>query len=674
MSLSLSQRVERLSGRRETLIAQKVSLLSENSRLQGIVDDHPHVIAILSKLQEHYSQTSGQLYSELLTAIVHDVMKEQDQAIFLNTKMRNQNTELYITSEKHGVVEDIVRDRGGSINNLVSAGLRFIALTQSSHRRFVMLDESDCWIAEDLVPQFVEVLRRLCDEIGIQCLFVSHHDRELIKDKAEVMVVLHKNNQGKVCAEHIINEQNSFQKNESFNAHLLTDVGIRFIRLQNFMSHQDTQINLAKGLTGLVGDNDLGKSVILRAMDAVLHGYDLDAYIKHNESIGIVEIGLENEMELHYAINKKRGTKPVYTLLNAEKQVVYSDVLVDTVPDWVHEYLAMPDDSAMNLHIAHQKDPLFILNPAISPKKRAELIELGSEFEAVQSAIEKQHKRIKDAKQLIKINEKSLDTFNKELEVLRTLNVVSDLLSLNMKDKQAINADRLIVEEAKKVVPIISKSSLSAPVLVTLDQFVMQRDDSIQQDIFLLNRVSAIPDAITQKSSMAAETISALSGMISEYRDVELIKHDIDLLKQAARITPLKQCVVSPQFIQSISKLLESDEIVRLKRDEKQIQDLSMCNRALMGNFVLDKKTSVALGHVLASPFKLKTDINDWMDVRDRLIGYDRNMNELVGQRKEVELLLAVADQQIADEIEGLGGVCPLCNQVINPFVGKVPF
>lgn len=672
MLTTLNERALRLEGRREALLGQKVSLIGDNSRLQHIVDDHSNVMAILSKMQERYSHSSGQLYSELLTAIVHDVMHERDQQITLTTKVKNQNTELYILSEKHGAVEDIVRDRGGSINNLVSAGLRFIALAQSSHRRFVMLDESDCWIAEDLVPAFVEVLRRLCDEIGIQCLFVSHHDRELIKEKTEVMVVLNKDNQGVIYPEYVINEKITGKQQERFNAHLLENVGLRFIRLQNFMSHTDTQINLGTGLTGLVGDNDLGKSVFLRAMDAVLHGYGLDAYVKHGADIAIVEIGLENNFELHYAISRKRGMKPVYTLFDDTKKMIYSDSCMDDVPAWVHEYLAMPDDSAINLHIAHQKDPLFVLNPAISPKKRAELIELGSEFEAVQTAIERQHKKVKEAKQLIKLNDTKLDEINHELELLRPLNFIQDLMRSDKEKETTLQQDQKTISDLRTILPALPTIELQSLPKHELNAILSATVQPLADDLVSLSAYQAIRCQLDHIAPQAStQTLFWLDTVCKGDRYFDGIKKDLDVLNQSSqlKLTP----PLAAEVLDALKVLAEPKLLTEINAKITECQSLQSCTA------ILEKKGATAsdltaMRMLLDIPIKLKSDLPAWISVRNDLISSGNHLNSLSEQKNKIENQLNALESEILTEFDHAGGICPLCKQVINPFSGQVPF
>jgi predicted ATPase len=49
-------------------------------------------------------------------------------------------------------------------------------LDEKSHRRFLVLDEQDCWLRPDLVPSLVKIVHEAGKALGFQVLMISHHD------------------------------------------------------------------------------------------------------------------------------------------------------------------------------------------------------------------------------------------------------------------------------------------------------------------------------------------------------------------------------------------------------------------------------------------------------------------------------------------------------------------
>src|SRR5262249_22628492 len=92
-------------------------------------------------------------------------------------KRGTANVEFYI--ERDGKHEDIMKGQGGSVANVLSVGLRMFALTtlpEDKHRRFLVLDEQDCWLRPDLVPKLVKIIHEAGKALGFQVLLISHHD------------------------------------------------------------------------------------------------------------------------------------------------------------------------------------------------------------------------------------------------------------------------------------------------------------------------------------------------------------------------------------------------------------------------------------------------------------------------------------------------------------------
>ena len=70
-----------------------------------------------------------------------------------------------------------MRGQGGSVANIVSVGLRMFAITtldERRHRRFLVLDEQDCWLHPDLVSKLVRIVQEAGAALGFQVLMISH--------------------------------------------------------------------------------------------------------------------------------------------------------------------------------------------------------------------------------------------------------------------------------------------------------------------------------------------------------------------------------------------------------------------------------------------------------------------------------------------------------------------
>jgi len=60
-----------------------------------------------------------------------------------------------------------------------------MTLDEAKHRRFLVLDEQDCWLRPDLVPRLVKIVHDAGQALGFQVLMISHHDVGVFEQYAD---------------------------------------------------------------------------------------------------------------------------------------------------------------------------------------------------------------------------------------------------------------------------------------------------------------------------------------------------------------------------------------------------------------------------------------------------------------------------------------------------------
>lgn len=95
--------------------------------------------------------------------------------------------------ERNGKPEYLINGQGGSVANIVSVCQRIFALItldEATHRRFLILDEQDCWLRADLVPKLVKIIHDASRALGFQVLMISHPKRHLFEQYADKIIEL----------------------------------------------------------------------------------------------------------------------------------------------------------------------------------------------------------------------------------------------------------------------------------------------------------------------------------------------------------------------------------------------------------------------------------------------------------------------------------------------------
>jgi len=156
-------------------IAKLDNEISDIESFLGVADRTTAALETLS--QSLFEEVLGVLESKLTIAI-QEVL---GQPIQFKSKpdFKRGAAAVTFSIEREGNEEDVLRGQGGSVQNVLSVGLRMFALAtldEDQHRRFLVLDEQDCWLRPELVPSLVNIVHRAAKELEFQVLMISHHD------------------------------------------------------------------------------------------------------------------------------------------------------------------------------------------------------------------------------------------------------------------------------------------------------------------------------------------------------------------------------------------------------------------------------------------------------------------------------------------------------------------
>ena len=377
-------------GVRDHFIQEKARLFLEITECNEFLDSKDEIQRILHELQRRTQSRTKDIYENLLAKLVKDVMPNNDESdnVVLKTGVRNSKTTLNVeVVNNKGFSRDVYEDKGGSIENIIAMGLRFIALSRTSNRRFLILDEADAWLKDIYIPAFAEVLCQLSRMVGIQVVYISHHNVENFAGKAKIINLSRDND--KVVAEDVSSAQDAVFEgiDDESLPELMDGIGLKYLRLVNFKQHENTLLELSPNVTIITGDCDIGKSTILQAIEAVNQNAGRDGLIRDNQPYCRVEMGLEDDLTVSWTYRKKAQKKTSYVLTDDENNTIKQSNSGKDVPDWLHDYLAMSLYKDFDLHIGDQHSASFILDKKISSHRRAEILSLGKEASKVQRMI-----------------------------------------------------------------------------------------------------------------------------------------------------------------------------------------------------------------------------------------------------------------------------------------------
>ncbi len=605
---------ERLRAKQEMLISEEIEIITEVATAKYRVKLKPEVQCVIDELQTRAQRRSVGLFERLLTAIIHDVMPGDNAKAKLNLGVERGKPSLEIMVDNNGNLEDVMNGRGGSITNIISAGLRFIALSRLKGRRFIVLDEPDCWLRPDKVPAFSAVIDQLSREIGVQCLYISHHSQEYFQGKASMVELKKVDDRLLVNANDLSVAGGAFGGSELTGEEadhgLMEGIGISYIRLINFMSHEDSVIPLSANVTAIIGDNDIGKSAIVSAIRAVSYNAGNDSMIRHGQDKCVVEMGLEEGNVLRWTRKRRGSNKTNYRLETEDGFELHDEDNGKAVPEWVAECLSIQKVNGIDIHIGHQKEPVFMLGNSVPGTQRASLLSLGKESSYVQEMVISYGDSLRDDGRLVRKGEIRVAEVRGQLVKLRPIIEIEDSLNAYERERIELIKEKDKVEALEVMIgkmEVISKRIEKAGAMVNLLEGLPEPCD-------LLDTMSVLD--IGMRISKCQKRVSQLSDLpkgmpkTPELDPVEGISNTVKRMEYAQKILS-----VTLPSLPGPPGLLENVEIEKVTKIMERL------------------KTAKEKGDLEISDAKLE-------------------ISKYEAQREEL--------------IESLGGLCPTCGSVFG--------
>lgn len=552
---ALRDKVLVLSKQKELYLADYKAMREKLRIAEQEIADYEAINAILECAQQAEHESTIGVYEKLLTALIEDTL-DNNRKIKMNLAIERGMPALEIYSEKEeGKLEDIYSSNGGSINNIVSVGLRAISLIRSKKRRLLILDESDCWLKGDYIPKFGAVIQQLSERLGIQIVMISHHNEENFSDIRNKLSISRN-------GETLKAEWKSSYGSEPPKWDL-KDEGIRSLYLENFQSHKNTYIPLGKNVTLITGDNDIGKSVIVNALRAVFYGESNDTQINHQATETKVSVEFDRNKLLIWQRKLKGKPKVSYTLIDDKRGLdspIHYYEGAKEVPDWVRIDFGIDYIDDLDVQLGHQKRPVFLLDEPNS--KKAKSLAIGNNENYLFKMMELAKQDLKNNKDFVKQARNQLEILLKKSDAIDNVKMISiedcdaKLDELNALEKK-INSKRELNNNIKEL-QISQKQSV---ILSSLQKTSFPKT-SLELDV-LYNRREVIEYVgnLSYNNHLATK-LAKLSGLKFNSPTV-----DIQQLNKQKEATLLFADMVKNHRLKTVFKNITLSDPITLKVD-----------------------------------------------------------------------------------------------------------
>lgn len=603
------------------------------------ISDYEAINAILECAQQAEHESTIGVYEKLLTALIEDTL-DNNRKIKMNLAIERGMPALEIYSEKEeGKLEDIYSSNGGSINNIVSVGLRAISLIRSKKRRLLILDESDCWLKGDYIPKFGAVIQQLSERLGIQIVMISHHNEENFSDIRNKLAISRNGDTLKA-------EWKSSYGSEPPKWDL-KDEGIRSLYLENFQSHKNTYIPLGKNVTLITGDNDIGKSVIVNALRAVFYGESNDTQINHQATETKVSVEFDRNKLLIWQRKLKGKPKVSYTLIDDKRGLdnpIHYYEGAKEVPDWVRIDFGIDYIDDLDVQLGHQKRPVFLLDEPNS--KKAKSLAIGNSENYLFKMMELAKQDLKNNKDFVKQAREQLEILLKKSDAIDNVKMISiEDCDAKLEELAALEKKVNSKSELNNNIKELQSNQYQLKILSSLHQFSLHKS-TLDLDI-LYNRRKLIEYVVNLSyNNLLATKLAKLNELKF---DSSMI--DIQQLNKRKETTLLFVDMIKNHYLKTIFKDITISEPIALKVD--------MELKSIVMNYLKALKEKSILNIQPIKEFNIQ--------VQDQL--YDL-LNEYLDENLEKNVLnkeFSDMAHELSHLVEfNIPHICPVCLQHVD--------
>ncbi|MGE5473188.1 MAG: AAA family ATPase [Ignavibacteriales bacterium] len=333
------------------------------------------------------------------------------------------------------------------------------------------------------------------------------------------------------------------------------------VKIENFQSHEISELEFVNGLNVIVGPSDQGKSAVIRAIKWVLFNEPRGSeFIRNGTNMARVELGFNNGYSI---IRERSSSKNRYSIINPDGEVKVYEGFGNDIPDEVKAVhgitkVLIDSDSSVCLNIGEQLESAFLISETGSTKAKA--IGRLTGVHVLDNAIRECINDIKKESQLVSKYKSETN------ELVEKLDSYKDLENLEKK----INKCEAMLEKIKKLNDRHSKldkyklefDRINKEIneLIKINKAVINVGDAENMVGLLSNRVkylSNLQDTYSKLANINTE-IQLNEGALEETRNIE---------EAAARIEKAeKKKVLNEKLLNLNKKYSDINEEIELSK------------------------------------------------------------------------------------------------------------
>ena len=466
---------------------------------------------------------------------------------------------------------------------------------------------------------------------------------------------------------------------------------IKKVELHNFQSHEFTEMEFDRGLNVILGNSDVGKTAILRAIKWALYNEPKgDYFIRQGEKDVSCKVTFSNGVVVE---RLKTPSKNSYFLVDASgNEMRFEGFGIDVpkeITDVTNMYKVSLDNSNNKtiLNIAEQLDGPFLLNEQASLRASAigRLIGVNYVDDALRTVVRDNKRTNQEIVELIKNKEdlkKQLDEFSyikeykekfeKITKIRNKIKTLQDRLELISKIKENLDKNRIELEDVSNLVEKFKSLNQLEIIIPNLENSLLKKNNfenylnkilKTHREIDLinnnLNKLKSLDDFSLRVSKISENknSLAIFENLYDKYkkniRELSEVNKDLKNYK-------------NNDEIQNISENLENkinfySKIYGYKADLNNINSKLSLGNDYIKNFDKNERIDF-ISKTIEDKTKIFNKISDFKDKFKELSNEIFDVNDkLKSIDEDIKAYTVSYEKTILDM-----GVCPFCYSKID--------
>ena len=329
------------------------------------------------------------------------------------------------------------------------------------------------------------------------------------------------------------------------------------VTVKNFQSikHVDFDIN---GFTVIVGRNNIGKSAVIRAVDACLNNRVGKSFIRKGTKTA--EVALKRgDLDVHW----KKGDKTVYTIKQGDGEAKSFTSLGRDIPQPLAEAgfgKLEIGDLKLNLQLASQLKPLFLLD---EPSNITDVLASLYNLNVISTADELCQKDLKNLKSSLKERDAQLSSLQGSCEKYKDLDEIKLAAEQLVKKEASVKTLRDEIENIKRLETELSSAAAAVKRFEAITKTTIPSSAAIKKTVEEFQWLKT-QEQIIFSSATAVKKLQPIHSIV-------LPKHELSSsLKDLNDLRKLEQ-----QYLDAVAKVNRLCKVAELKLpDIKAAEDL----------------------------------------------------------------------------------------------------